>query len=154
MQARPEDITWRTFLGWLVLAILFALPATAIAIWVGPGGQPLVARLAAAAFCAIVVWRLIIVIRAHALIGQTTAAEIAMQPHRPRIQIDPLLVQLADEVGTVLPWRRVPPVVLKRLLLLCDSHGVSPPRELLAESGGHVTWQELEAILSHIEQAA
>ena len=52
MEPNPERITWLTFIGWLVLALVIAMFAAPIALWVGAAGRPTVIRIAVAIFCA------------------------------------------------------------------------------------------------------
>ena len=63
MEPNPERITWLTFIGWLVLALVIAMFATPIALWVGAANQPTVIRIAIAIFCACIVQRLLLLIR-------------------------------------------------------------------------------------------
>ena len=44
MEPNPERITWLTFIGWLVLALIIAMFAAPIALWVGAASQPIVIR--------------------------------------------------------------------------------------------------------------
>ena len=46
MEPNPERITWLTFIGWLVLALVVAMFAAPIALWVGAAGRPTVIRIA------------------------------------------------------------------------------------------------------------
>jgi hypothetical protein len=153
MEPGSERITWKTIVGWLVLAAFIALFATPIAIWVGPGGQPAVVRIAAGFFCAVIVYRLVVVIRAAALIGQITPAEIAMQPRRIHVQIDPSLAGLVKELPGGLWWTVLTPALWTRLLRLCQQRGVAPPPELMPQSDRHPTRQDAERLIDFLEES-
>ena len=105
----PEPITWRTLVGFLVLAVVIGMFATPIALWVGPAGRPIVVRLASSVFCAAVVYRLAVVMRAAAMIGQMSAADVALQPYDATVRVDPLLTRLANELRGTCPDRKSHP---------------------------------------------
>ena len=148
----PESITWRTMVGFLVLAVVIGMFATPIAIWVGPTGQPVVARLAAAVFCAVVLYRLVVVVREAAMIGQLSSAEVALQPYDATVQADPLLTRLVYELRTNLRWRVVTPALWMRLEQLCRQRGVAVPVEL-QQQPGYRTWQDVERMIEFLENA-
>ena len=77
MERNPERITWLTYIGWLVLALVIAMFAAPIALWVGAGGQPTVIRIAVAIFCACIVQRLLLLVRHAAAIDEVPQAERA-----------------------------------------------------------------------------
>ena len=153
MDRGPERITWKTIIGWFVLAILIALVAAPVSIWVGPAGQPIVVRFAVAVFCAVIVYRLAVVIREAALVGQMTPAEIAMQPRKVEVQTDPLLTGLASELRGRIWWHVAAPALWAHLLQLCQRRGAVPPAELLPEPGHHPTWQDAERMIHFLEDA-
>jgi hypothetical protein len=153
MERNPEPITWRTIAGFLVFAIVIGIIATPIAVWVGRTGQPVVARLAAAVFCAVVAYRLVIVVRGVAMVGQMSAADVALQPYDATARVDPLLTRLADELRMNLRWRVVTPALWMRLEQLCRQRGETVPLEL-QQHPGHRTWQDVERMIQFLEDAA
>jgi hypothetical protein len=153
MEHSPEPITWRTMIGFLVHAVVFGMFATPIALWVGPTGRPVVVRLAAAVFCAVVVYRLVIVVRGAAMIGQMSAADVALQPYDATVRVDPLLTRLANELRMNLRGRVVTPALWTHLEQLCRQRGVSVPVEL-QQQPGHRTWQDVERVVQFLEDAA
>jgi hypothetical protein len=152
MEHGPEPITWRTMVGFLVLAAVLGMFATPIAVWVGPTGRPIVVRLAAAAFCAVFAYRLMIVVRGAAMIGQMSAADVALQPYDAAVRVDPLLARLANELRTNLRWRVVTPALWARLQQLCRQRGAAVPVEF-QQQPGHRTWQDVERVLQFLEDA-
>jgi hypothetical protein len=152
MGQNPESITWRTMVGFLALAVVIGMFATPIALWVGPTGRPVVARLAAAVFCAVVLYRLVIVVREAAMIGQMSSADVALQPYDATVRTDPLLMRLANELRTNLRWRVVTPALWMRLEELCRQRGAAVPLEL-QQQPGHRTWQDVERVLQFLEDA-
>ena len=77
MEPTPDRITWVTIVGWLMLAGVIAMVAVPIGLWVGPGGQPVVARIAVAIFCIGIVYRLGVVIRHAVMVDQLSPARAA-----------------------------------------------------------------------------
>jgi hypothetical protein len=152
MEHGTEPITWRTMVGFLALAVVIGMFATPIALWVGPSGQPVVARFAAAVFCAVVAYRLVVVVRGAAMIGQMSAADVALQPYDATVRVDPLLVLLANELRTNLRWRVVTPALWTRLQQLCRQRGAAVPVEL-QQQPRHPTWQDVERVLRFLEDA-
>ena len=75
MEPNPERITWLTFIGWLVLALVVAMFAAPIALWVGAAGRTTVIRIAVAIFCACIVQRLLLLIRHAAAIDEVPQAD-------------------------------------------------------------------------------
>jgi hypothetical protein len=148
----PEPITWRTLVGFLVLAVVIGMFATPIALWVGPTGLPVVVRLAAAVFCAAVVSRLAVVVRAAAMIGQMSAADVAQQPYDATVRVDPVLTRLANELRANLRWRVVTPALWMRLQQLCRQRGADVPVEL-QQQPEHRTWQDVERMIRFLEDA-
>src|SRR5215470_16310233 len=98
MKHNPERITWLTFIGWLVLALVIAMFATPIALWVGAAGQPIVIRIAVAIFCACIVQRLLLLIRHAAMVDRMTQAENATRPSAGYVTTEPLLTELAKDL--------------------------------------------------------
>jgi hypothetical protein len=150
MEHNREPITWRTMVGFLVFAAVAGVIATPIALWVGPTGSPVVVRLAAALFCAAVVYRLVVVVRGAAMIGQMSSADVALQPYDVTVQADPLLTRLANELRTNLRWRVVTPALWMRLEQLCRQRGASVPVEFQRQPG-HRTWQDVERMIRFLE---
>ena len=148
----PEPITWRTLVGFLVLAVVIGMFATPIALWVGPAGRPIVVRLAASVFCAAVVYRLVVAVRAAAMIGQMSAADVALQPYDATVRVDPLLTRLANELRTNLRWRVVTPDLWTRLQQLCRQRGAAVPLELQQQPEQR-TWQDVERMIQFLEDA-
>ena len=148
----PEPITWRTLVGFLVLAVVIGMFATPIALWVGPAGRSIVVRLAASVFCAAVVYRLAVVMRAAAMIGQMSAADVALQPYDATVRVDPLLTRLANELRTNLRWRVVTPDLWTRLQQLCRQRGAAVPLELQQQPEQR-TWQDVERMIQFLEDA-
>jgi hypothetical protein len=152
MEHSPEPITWRTMVGFLVLAVVIGMFATPIALWAGPTSRPVVVRLAAAVLCAVVVYRLVVVVRGAAMIGHMSAADVALQPYDATVRVDPLLTRLANELRTNLRWRVVTPALWTRLLQLCRRRGAAIPVEL-QQQPGYRTWQDVERVIQFLEDA-
>ena len=145
----PEALTWKTLAGFAALAVVLGLFATPIGLWAGPSGQPVVVRIAAALFGAVVAHRLIRIIHAAALVGHLTPADIVLRPHVEAVEVDPLLQQLVKDTRTGIGLRIVTPGLWQRLQELCRQRGVDttgPPARL------HF-WQEVERIVQHLEDA-
>src|SRR5262249_13370888 len=122
MEPNPERITWLTFVGWLVLALVIAMFAAPIALWVGAAGRPVVIRIAVAIFCACVVHRLLLLIRHAADLDQVPQADSATRPSVGSVTTDPLLTDLAKELRWG-GWYFVPPALWMRLERLCQDRG-------------------------------
>ena len=152
MEHSSEAITWRTTIGFLMLGVVIGTFATPIALWVGPPGQPVVARLATAVFCAVVAYRLVVVVRGAARIGQMSSAEVALRPYDATVQADPLLTRLVNELPTNLCWRVVTPAAWMRLEQLCRQRAVAVPVEL-QQRLGHRAWQNVERVIQFLEDA-
>jgi hypothetical protein len=145
----PEAVTGKTLAGFAALAVVLSLFAALIALWVGPSGQPVVVRIAAALFCAVVTHRLIRIVHAAALIGQQTPADIALRPHVAAVEVDPLLAQLVKETRTGIGMRIVTPGLWQRVQELCRRHGVGTAGQPVQFH----SWQEVEHIVEHLEDA-
>jgi hypothetical protein len=152
MAHSPERITWRTVVGFLVLVVVIGMLATPIVLWVGPMGRPVVVRLAASVFCAVVIYRLVVVVRTAAMIGQMSAADVALQPYNATVRVDPLLTRLANELRTSLRWRVVTPALWMRLEQLCRQRGAAFPVEFQWQPG-HRAWQDVERMIQFLEDA-
>ena len=144
---QPDRITWVTIIGWLLLGALVAALATPIALWVGPAGQPAVIRLAVAVPGAVIVARLVQMIRQAARLDQLSQAEAAMTQTDVRVATDPVLTELARELRWRHLQRWITPPLWERLQHHCRVHGVqtaTPARE-------RPTWQEAERIVRSLE---
>jgi len=150
MEPNPERITWLTFIGWLVLALVITMFATPIALWVGAAGQPTVIRIAVAIFCACIVQRLLALIRHAAAIDQVPQADRATMPSVESVTTDPLLTDLAKDLrwGS---WYFVPPALWMRLQRLCYDRGTVLPPELTPRPGRRPTWAEAERTARFLE---
>jgi hypothetical protein len=143
----PEAVTGKTLAGFAVLAVVLSLFAAPIALRVGSAGQPVVVRVAAALFCAVVAYRLILIIHAATLLGQQTPADIALRPHAATVEVDLLLAQLVKETRPGIGLRIVTPGLWQRVQELCRRRGVGTagqPAQLHS-------WQEVERIVQHLE---
>ena len=145
MNRGPEAITRKTLAGFVVLAALLAAIAAPIALWVGPGGQYLVVRLAVAFYVAVIAYRLLTVIKAAALVGHLTPAEIALQPRVTEVTVDPLMLQLVKETRPGL--RQVSHALWQRVQSLCRRRGLPVPDEPAV----HHSRQDVERIIQHLE---
>ena len=150
MERNPERITWLTFIGWLVLALVIAMFAAPIALWVGAGGQPTVIRIAVAIFSACIVQRLLLLIRHAAAIDEVPQAERAIRPSMGPVTTDPLLTDLAKDLRWR-GWYFVPAALWTRLQDLCHARGIVLPPELLPRSGRRPTWAEAERTVRFLE---
>jgi len=150
MRPNPERITWLTLIGWLVLALVIAMFATPIALWVGAAGRPTVIRIAVAIFCACFVQRLLVLIRHAAAIDQAPLADRATMPSVESVTTDPLLTDLAKDLRWG-GWYFVPPALWTRLQALCHAHWSVLPPELMPKSGGRPTWAEAERTVRFLE---
>ena len=150
MEPNPERITWLTFIGWLVLALVVAMFAAPIALWVGAAGQPTVIRIAVAIFCACIVQRLLLLIRHAAAIDQVPQADLAIRPSVGSVTTDPLLTDLAKDLRWG-GWYFVPPALWTRLRGLFHVHGTVLPPELMPKSGRRPTWAEAERTMRFLE---
>lgn len=145
---QPERITWVTLIGWLLLAALLGALATPIALWVGPSGRPIVIRLAVAMLGAVIVARLVQVIRQTAMLDHLTQAEAAMRQSEATAATDPVLTELARELRWRHLQRQITPVLWERLQQHCRLRGAAA-----APSTERVTWQEAERIVRSLEQS-
>jgi hypothetical protein len=150
MEPNPERITWLTFIGWLVLALVIAMFAAPIALWVGAGGRPTVIHIAIAIFCACIVQRLLLLIRHAAAIDQVSQAEDATRPSVGSVTTDPLLTDLARDLRWG-GWYFVPPALWMRLQGLCSIRGTVLPPELMPKRGRRPTWAEAERMARFLE---
>ena len=144
-----EAVTGKTLVGFAVLAVVLGLFATLIVLWVGSSGRPVVVRIVAALFCVVVAHRLLRIIRAAALVGQQTPADIASTPHVAAVEVDPLLAQLVKETRTGIGLRIVTPGLWKRVEELCRRRGVGTA----GRPAQFYSWQEVERIVEHLEDA-
>src|SRR5215472_135844 len=115
MPHAPEAVTGKTLVGFAVLAVVLGLFAAPIALWVGPTGQPMVLRIAAAFFCIVISYRLIGVIKSAALLRQQTVADITKRQRVAPPQVDPLLGELAKEIRRGIGVRVVTPALWERV---------------------------------------
>ena len=150
MQPNPERITWLTFIGWLVQALVIAVFAAPIALWVGPAGRPTVIRIAVAIFCVCIVQRLLLLIRHAAAIDQVPQAEHATRPSVASVTTDPLLTDLAKDLRWG-GWYFVSPALWTRLQGLCLHRATVLPPELIPKSGRRPTWAEAERTVRFLE---
>lgn len=145
MDRGPEAITGKTLAGFAALAALLAALATPVALWVGPSGQGLVVRIAVAAFVAVIAYRLLAVIKAAALVGHQTPAEIALQPRATEVEVDALMQQLMKETRLGL-WQ-VSPALWQRVQSLCWRRGLAVPDEPALRPSR----QDVARIVQHLE---
>jgi hypothetical protein len=150
MGPNAERITWLTFVGWLVLALVIAMFAAPIALWVGAAGQPTVIRIAVAIFCACIVQRLLLLIRHAAAIDEVPEAERAIRPSVGYVTTDPLLTELAKDLRWG-GWYFVPSTLWTRLQGLYHDRGTVLPPELMPKSGRRPTWKEAERTVRFLE---
>ena len=150
MQPNPERITWLTFIGWLVLALVIAMFAAPIALWVGAAGQPTVIRIAVAIFCACIVKRLFLLIRHAAGIDEVSQADQVTRPSVGSVTTDPLLTELTKDLRWG-GWYFVPNPLSTRLQRLCHDRGTVLPPELMPRSGRRPTWAEAERTVRFLE---
>ena len=146
----PEALTWKTLAGFAALAVVLGLFATPIGLWAGPSGQPVVVRIAAALFSAVAAHRLIRIIHAAALVGRQTPADIVLRPHVAAVEVDPLLEQLLKDTRTGIGLRIVTPGLRQRVQELCHRRGVATA----GQPARLHSWQEVERIVQHLEDAA
>lgn len=149
-----ERITWKTLLGFLVLAAVIGMTTWPVAIWTGGENRALVTRLAAALFVACVLSRLARVVRADAGIGMTSAADRETAPEQPAIRIDPVLQRLAAELRPGLRWHAVPASVLERLRRLSLRRTGRVPEALEPRPGRRFTWREVARLVASLERAS
>jgi len=150
MQPNPERISWLTIIGWLVLALVIALFAVPIALWVGAAGQPAVIRIAVAIFCACIVKRVFLLIRHAAAIGEVPPSNHATMPPVRSVTTDPLMTALAKDLRWH-GWYFVPPALWARLRGLCHDRGTVLPPELMPRPGRRPTWAEAERTVRFLE---
>jgi hypothetical protein len=150
MPPDPDRITWLTVVSWLVLALIIAMFAVPIALWVGATGQPTVIRIAVAIFCACIIKRLYPLIRRAAAIDEVPSSNHAVMPSAKPVTTDPLLTELARDLRWR-GWYFVPPALWTRLRGLCDSHGTAFPPELMPRSGRRPTWADAERAVRFLE---
>lgn len=150
MEPNPERVTWLTVVGWLVLALVIAMFAVPIALWVGAAGQPVVIRIAVAIFCACIVQRLLLLIRHAADIDQVPQADRATRPSVGSVTTDPLLTDLAKDLRWG-GWYFISPALWIRLQRLCRDRGTVPPPEVMPQPGRRPTWTEAERIARFLE---
>ena len=150
MQHNPERITWLTFIGWLVLALVVAMFAAPIALWVGAAGQPTVIRIAVAIFCACIVKRLLLLIRHAAAIDEVPQADRAIRPSVESATTDPLLTDLVKDLRWG-GWYFLPPALWARLQGLCHDRETVLPPELMPKSGRRPTWAKAERTVRFLE---
>jgi hypothetical protein len=150
MGPNPERITWLTVIGWLVLALVIAMFAAPIALWVGATGQPTVIRIAVAIFCACAVQRLLLLIRRAAAIDEVPQADYATKLSVGSVTTDPLLTDMAKDLRWG-GWYFVPRALWMRLQDLCHDRGTVLPPELMPKSGRRPTWAEAERTVRFIE---
>ena len=150
MERNPERITWLTYIGWLVLALVIAMFAAPIALWVGAAGQPTVIRIAVAIFCACIVQRLLLLIRHAAAIDEVPQAERAIRLSMGPVTTDPLLTDLAKDLRWG-GWYFVPSGLWTRLQGLCHDRETVLPPELMPKPGRRPTWAEAERTVRFLE---
>ena len=145
MDRGPEAITGKTLAGFAALGVLLGGLATPIALWVGPGGQGVVVRIAVAAFIAVIALRLMTVIKAAALVGHQTPAEIALQPRAAEVELDAVMLALVKE--TRFGPRPVSAALWQRVQSLCWRRGVDVPDEPVRPSR-----QDVARIIQQLEE--
>jgi hypothetical protein len=150
MEPNPERITWLTFMGWLVLALVIAMFAAPIALWVGAASQPTVIRIAVAIFCACIVQRLLALMRHATAVDQMPQADRATRPSVGSVTTDPLLTDLAKDLRWG-GWYFVPPALWIRLQGLCHGRGIVLPPELMPKPNRRPTWAEAERVARFLE---
>ena len=146
----PKRVTWLTFIGWLVLAMVITVFAAPIALWVGAAGQPTVIRIAVAIFCACIVQRLLLPIRHAAAIDEVPPADHATRSSVGSTATDPLLAELARDLRWT-GWYFVPSALWMRLQGLYQDRGTVLPPELMPKSGRRPTWVEAERTVRFLE---
>ncbi len=151
MDPRAERITWRTVIGFLVLAMFIGLVATPIAIWFGGSGRAIVIRLAVALFVVLVLVRLLSALRASAGIGEVSQADWALQPRQPAVQLDPVLLRLGGEFRTGLRRHIVPAALQERLRHLSRRRTGEVLPELMTS---WLTWHDVERAIDRLEDDA
>lgn len=150
MNGSPEPVTWKTLAGFVLLAILVAAVAALIAGLMGAAWHPMVARIAGALYCAAIAKRLIALVGETAGVGRQAPADIALQPHIAKIEVDPLLRMLSGEIRRSRRLGIVTPALWERLMTLCGQYGVTGV-------DGQVrlhSWHELERVLQQLEDSA
>ena len=150
MKQNPERITWLTFIGWLVLALVIAIFAAPIGLWVGAAGQPMVIRIAVAIFSACIVHRLLLLIRHAAAIDDEPQADRATRPSVESVTTDPVLTDLAKDLRWG-GWYFVPPALWTRLQGLCRDRETLLPPGVMPQSGRRPTWTEAERTVHFLE---
>jgi hypothetical protein len=149
MASAREAITGKTLAGFAVLVVVLGLFAAPIEFWVGPAWRPTVVRITAAFFCAVFAYRIVIVIKAAALVGLETPADVALRPHIELVQVDPLLVQLAKEARPGIGLRFMTPALWNRVHKLCLRRGLCTADQ----PTNRRTLQDVERIIQHLEDA-
>lgn len=150
MKHNLERITWLTLVGWLVLAVVIAVFAAPIALWVGAAGQPTVIRIAIAIFCACIVQRLLRLIRHAAAISEEPQADLATRPAVEPVTTDPLLTDLAKDLGWG-GWYFVPHALWMRLQGFRHARETVGSPEPMPMSGRRPTWKEAERTVRFLE---
>lgn len=145
MDRGPEALTGKTLAGFVVLALLLAVLATPIAVWVGADGQGVVVRIAVACFVAVIAHRLLAVIKAAALVGHQTPAEVALQPRGSAVEVDAVMLQIVRETRPGL--RQVSPALWQHVQSLCRRRGVTVPDEPALRASR----RDVARIIQHLE---
>jgi len=151
MDPQPERITWRTVLGFLVLATFIGLVAAPIAIWFGGSGRTIVIRLAVTLFVVLVLYRLLSALRDRAGIGEVSQGDLAMRPRQPPVKLDPLLLRLAGEFRTGLRGHIVPAALQERLRHLSRQRTEDVLPELVPQTDRRLTWHDVERAIDRLE---
>ena len=153
MNPQSERFTWRTLVGFLLLAVLIAVVAVPTAVWLGSEQQPLVARLALALFASVVLFRLARVVREWAKVDEPSPADIAARPRATRVELDPILLRLSSELRFSLRFRLVPRALLERLRELFSRETGRIPPELGPGATVRPTWQDVEQAIENLEHS-
>jgi len=152
MEQSPARITCGTLAGLLVFALVLAMIAWPLALWISGSGRWVVVRLAVAVLCAAILLRLLTIVRAEAGIDEVSEADLALQSRTLAPQPDPLLFRLAGDARTGLTWKVVPMALQDRLQKMIARRFEPPPTDLTPLPSRRLTWRQAEAIVSKLEE--
>jgi hypothetical protein len=152
MEPRSERITWRTLLGFLALAVAIAAVAIPTAVWFDSSTRPVVIRFAVTLFTAVVLFRLVRVVREDARVDEKSQADLATVPRAVHVALDPLLLRLVSELRISVRWYVVPGALLERLRALSMQQIGRLPTELVPQPGRRPTWQDIERVVENLER--
>lgn len=152
MEPRSERVTWRTLLGFFVFAIAIAAVAIPTATWFDSSTRPLVIRFAVTLFAAVVLFRLVRVVREDARVGEKSPADLATVLRAGHVALDPLLLRLVGELRLSVRWHVVPRALLERLRALSMQQTGRLPAELVPQPGHRPTWPDIERVVENLER--